>query len=81
MFSQIPRLLRAFVAERDLAHPSRTDLSVLSATINGHGEAAAEACTATTAHHEADKTTGEQYIHDFTHAGCSTHGDGAAGHE
>ncbi|BBX25703.1 hypothetical protein, partial [Mycolicibacterium alvei] len=76
----MPGLFSVFVVERDLARPSGAEMSVLGANINGHGEAA-EARTTTPAHREADKTTGQQYSHAFTHAGRSTHSDGAARHE
>ncbi len=56
-------------------------LSVLRANIDGHEEAAAEACTTATAPCEADAAVGEQYTHSFEQTCLSTSSDGAARHE
>lgn len=57
---------------------SEVGLSVLSATIDGYGESAGEACTKATAHFEAGEAIGQQYSYAFGKACRSTRGDGAA---
>ncbi len=57
---------------------SGAGLSVLTAIINGHGEAAGETRTTPAADREAVKAIGAQYSYAFGQAQRPTRGDGAA---